>query len=227
MKATLPYLRERFEHFNHLCFGGMLTMPVFQLTTAKSYIGQVRFHNRRRPDGTWEKYDFSLNFSRRFDLPEEDLDDIIIHEMIHYFIDTQNLHDTSTHGRLFRKMMNEINSRYQRHISVSYPNREIFDTDTLQRPAVICVSHLDNGTGITVCSSSRILHIARNLPLRYHLLSTSWYYTTDPYFNRFPHSREPIIYHIEESDLQHHLINAIPLQFDGHKFTRKHKPAGE
>lgn len=231
MKATLPYLRERFDHFNRLCFGGQLAVPLFRLTTARSYMGQMRYHRRRRTDGTWEKYNFTINLSTRFDLPEADLEDIIIHEMIHYYIDSHALRDTSTHGRLFRQMMNDINRRHGRHVTVSYRNRDILNTDTRQRPAVICVSRLipstpapDNGTsaqGITVCASSRSLYIARNLPHRYTLLSANWYYTTDPYFNRFPRCREPRIYHVDSTELQQHLTHAIPLEFDGRQFRRK------
>lgn len=240
MIATLPYLSERFQHFNRLCFDGQLPMPHIRLTTASSYIGQMRYHNRRRPDGTWERHDFTMNFSTRFDLPEADIEDTIIHEMIHYYIDFHNLEDSSIHGHLFRQMMYDINRRFQRHITISYRNSDILNTDTHQRPAVICVSRLlphvpsfpagarssadsvvDSSPGITVCASSRTVHIARNLPRRYALLSADWYYTTDPYFNRFPRSREPLIYHVNSAELQQHLTTAIPLEFDGLQFRRK------
>ena len=52
-------------------------------------------------------------------------------------------------------------------------------------------------------------------------VSRSLYYTTDPYFNRFPRSREPLIYHVNSAELQQHLTTAIPLEFDGLQFRRK------
>ena len=221
MKATLPYLYERFEHFNRLCFDGLLPIPKLKLTNAQSYMGQLRYKRRRRPDGFYEKYDFTINISTRFELPEADLEDIIIHELIHYYIDLHTLQDTSTHGQFFRRIMNDINHQHQRHITVSYRNRAIIDTDTHQHPSVICISKLEKATGITVCANSHILDIAKNLTKRYHISSTSWYYTTDPFFNRFPHSRKPVIYRADPLEIQHHINTAIQLEYDGHVMRKK------
>lgn len=59
------------------------------------------------------------------DLPEELVEDTILHEMIHYYIAFNQWRDTSTHGQLFRREMKRINEKGGRHISISYrPNPE-------------------------------------------------------------------------------------------------------
>ena len=69
--------------------------------------------------------DFILRINTRADLPEELVEDTILHEMIHYFIAVNQLHDTRTHGQIFRREMKRINEMGGRHISISYrPNSE-------------------------------------------------------------------------------------------------------
>ena len=55
--------------------------------------------------GGTKYYDFKLRINKRIDLPEQEIEDIIIHEMIHYHIAYNGIKDTSTHGRVF---MNKI-----------------------------------------------------------------------------------------------------------------------
>ena len=66
-----------------------------------------------------EHYDFRLRINTRIDLPEEEIEDTIIHEMIHYFIEVNKMEDSSAHGPLFLHMMNTINEKFGRHLTVS------------------------------------------------------------------------------------------------------------
>lgn len=61
-------------------------------------------------------------------MPENEWEDILIHEMIHYFIAYQGLNDNAPHGKLFREKMNEINTKYHRNISISRKNTEVVST---------------------------------------------------------------------------------------------------
>lgn len=214
MDVTLAFLRERFEHFNRLCFGGELPLPRFQLSTARTFMGQLHYRRRRLPDGSDEAYDFTLKVSVRFTLTETEVEDTLLHEMIHYYIALNRLQDTSTHGALFRRMMNTINRRWGRHLTVACRNRDILSTDTLRQPHILCVSRIDKGWGITVCASSRALYIARELPSTYRLLSQEWYFSADPYFNRFPRSNKPRIYRVDPEELKPHLATARRLKYD-------------
>ena len=66
-------------------------------------------------DGKRTYYDFSLNFSKLYEMDKQKLEDVVIHEMIHYYIHYHQIQDSSAHGAVFRKMMNDINTRFQRN----------------------------------------------------------------------------------------------------------------
>ena len=57
-------------------------------------------------------------------MDERLLEDTIIHEMIHYHILSNQLQDTSAHGKLFRKMMDDINARFGRNVTISHKPTE-------------------------------------------------------------------------------------------------------
>ena len=111
MKMTITYAAQR--------FGALPDVPI-ALTRATTFLGKVRYRRERRIFGHLRNVDFQIRLSSEFDLPENEWDDVIIHEMIHYHIALNNLRDTSTHGVVFRGIMDEINRKYDRHITVSH-----------------------------------------------------------------------------------------------------------
>ena len=213
MKMTVAYAAERFSHFNALCFDGALPGVPIVLTRATTFLGKVRYKRRKRLFGQTENVDFQIRLSSEFELPENEWDDVIIHEMIHFYIARNNLRDTSTHGTVFRGMMDEINRKYGRHITVSHRTSPEATSPRMARERwhCICVSKFQDGTeGITVCSEAMAPRIERGLPKNYRIVSREWYVSNDVYFNRFPHSRLPRIYKITASDLQAHIATAVP-----------------
>ena len=111
MKATVEYIEKKFEEFNRQMFAGKLPKLPIELSNAKTFLGQCAFKKRLTVFGKVKLYDFRMRISTRFDLTEREIEDTIIHEMIHYYIGVNNLKDTSAHGQLFRQMMNSINER--------------------------------------------------------------------------------------------------------------------
>ena len=133
MKATIPYVEKRFEEFNQLMFDGQLPKLPIELSNAKTFLGLCVYKKKRTLFGTTECYDFKLRISTRIDLAEAEVEDIIIHEMIHYYIAYKGLHDTSAHGRVFRQIMNTINEKFRRHIKISHKltreeKEQLYDT---------------------------------------------------------------------------------------------------
>ena len=150
MIADLGFIQESFDRFNALCFDGALPRPAFKLGRARCSLGRMEY----RPGG-WLGLGSSLNggglngggpgkrrgrsgnaytlrISRSFDLPRETLEDVVIHEMIHYKLMLDGYRGAASgffqrrkrlekpHGPLFRQMMKDINSRFGRHITVSF-----------------------------------------------------------------------------------------------------------
>ena len=126
MIPTIDYIQTRFDEYNSLYFNGILPPVPIKLSNARTFLGNLCFKRRRKwLFGPYYNTDFVLRINTRADLPEELVEDTILHEMIHYFIAVNQLHDTRTHGQIFRREMKRINEMGGRHISISYrPNSE-------------------------------------------------------------------------------------------------------
>ncbi|MCM1079609.1 MAG: SprT-like domain-containing protein [Bacteroidales bacterium] len=131
MIATVPYIQQKFQEYNTLMFNGKLPELTIRLSKARTLLGQLAFKRKRTWYGRVVHYDFRLRISVRFDLPEDELDDVIIHEMIHYYIIVNKLKDKSAHGPLFRKMMKAINTQYGRNMSISRKKNELKTAETI------------------------------------------------------------------------------------------------
>ena len=215
MIPSVEYLEERFDTFNRMCFDGALPRIPIKLSRARGFVGRLQYRAvrdwRRRIVG---REDFVIRISTRFDLPEAEIEDTLIHEMIHYWIAFKGLRDSSTHGKVFRAKMKEINELYGRHLTISHKSApEELDRDTRIRTHHFCVSQLADGrTAVTVCAESAIPQIRRAFRWSPSIRSTAWYTSTDPWFNRFPRSRTPKLYPVPPTELQPRLTGAEPLK---------------
>lgn len=143
MKASLQFLNERFDRFNHTIFKAPLPRPIMHISGAKSFLGQFK---AERSGCAASVMTYHLTLSDRYDLPEDVLEDTVIHEMIHFKIHHAGLCDTSTHGRIFRRIMNEINSRFGRHITVSHRcTPDQLDSDNANVHSIVCVCTMTDG----------------------------------------------------------------------------------
>lgn len=213
MRPTLPYLEQQYVALNNQCFQGQLPQVRIQLSKARTYLGQLGYKRRRKLLGGWEYYDYVIRISIRLDHTEEEITDTLLHEMIHLYIAVNHLKDRSSHGPLFRQIMDNINTRYGRHITISHHRtKEELEQDTQQRTHLICISTFADGErGITIVARSRIFLLWDLMKRFPKVTSTQWYVSNDPYFNRYPRSQTPKIYRISSSDLDVHLKDAKPL----------------
>ncbi len=117
----MEYIQAHFDAYNRQYFGGQLPTIPIKLSHAKGFLGKVTFVKRRQwLFGPYRNENFVLRINVRIDLPEEVVQDTILHEMIHYYIAVNQWKDTSAHGRLFRAEMARINAAGNRHITISY-----------------------------------------------------------------------------------------------------------
>ena len=224
MIATLPFLEKRFETFNHACFGGALPPVPLKLSRAVRSLGSCTYKKRRPLFRKMEYYDFCIHVSTRYDLPEEELEDIQLHEMIHYEILVNQRQDTSAHGRLFRARMEEINRDFGRHISVSHRHAMPpvvsaggagQDTrPTAMKPQVVArVQMKDGRIGVKRLSADerRIRAYRRALLSSGEIAAVDVFWSEDPYFLRFPKSSALNVFFPKDPDLLTHFANARPL----------------
>lgn len=214
MTATLSFVKQKFNEYNQLCFAGQLFPLPIRISNSRTRLGQVTFRRTRKLFHGWQYSDFQLAISGKHDLSEQELEDIILHEMIHYYILSHQLQDTSAHGPIFNRIMNDINSRFGRHITISHHSTKAEqDKDKEIRQHLICITHLQgNHLGITVAAHTRIFQLWDRLPLLPEVLQCEWYTTKNPFFNRFPRSLSVKIYRITQAELDENIKNALPLE---------------
>lgn len=216
MRADIPYVQQKFREFNVTMFDGRLPEPPISITNAKTYLGVCAFRKHRKWNGRLEYSDFKIRISRRFDLSRDEIDDTIIHEMIHYYIGLFSPVDMPGHSALFRRMMADINTRYGRHISVSHrltPDQQEQAIDNRPKRHIVARVVLKDGrTGIKVipCMERHIRRYRRGMMASGKVSSIEFFQTTDPFFNRFPSSSAFTVYFPDPATLSAHLPNNKP-----------------
>lgn len=223
MIATVEYVERCFDEFNRQMFGGALPKLPVVMSRSRSYLGACVFKRRRSILGKVRFYDFKLRISNRLDLPENVIDDVIIHEMIHYYIGVNQLNDTSAHGRLFRQMMNSINERYGRHVSISHkltPEQSGSLDDGKRRWRVVAVLRLADGrVGVKV-----LPHIVQRIVAYFNAADKSpevadvrICFSDDTFFGKFPCSSAFKVHFVDETDLSEHLAGSRSVECDGRR----------
>lgn len=240
MIANVSILKEKFGQFNRQIFAGRLPEVPILLCTATSFVAQFKSRVRTLPDGRREHYDCVLRFSVAFDLTERELEDTLIHEMVHYFIAYNGLRDRTTHGPLFKAMIQSINDTHGRSIVISRrvaPRASRTDGPTaitgrlgdpgitgLVEPSpkkkwhIIAVLHFTDGTtGVKVLPRvvPRVIEYYRSVTAAPNILSVELYLHNDPYFHRFPTSTGRRCQAVPDSDLRPHLVGAHRLTVSG------------
>jgi hypothetical protein len=112
MEVTIEWLEEKFEYFNNRYFKNRLATPNFKFNTKNNMLGFYK------PDGT---YDFftrkakvngpgTIYISAKYDRDEKDFEEVLIHEMIHMYINTvKKIYPRKEHDEEFYKIANCIN----------------------------------------------------------------------------------------------------------------------
>ena len=227
MKPTIPYIRERFSYFNTLIFGGRLPEVPVTLCTVTSFVGQYKSKIRNHPDGCKEHYDSVLRFSTAFDLSERELEDTIIHEMIHYFIAYNGLRDRTAHGPLFKAMMQSINEAHGRAISISHrsaPGEHLAARTSVKRWHVVAIIQLRNGLfGVKVLPRvmPKIIDYHNKVKAAPNVKEIKLYLSGDPFFNRYPTSTALHYHEIKPTEATTHLAGAHRLEVKGSKLLQK------
>lgn len=221
MKASVEYLKERFEHFNKLIFSSELPPIPIKLSNARSYVGQCRCKRRRTLPGKVQCYDFSIHVNGKMDFKESELEDVLIHEMIHYYIFFKGLKDSSAHGKVFRSIMDRVNSTYSRHVSISHklsPEQREQQKDRRIRPHIIALISLKDGrTALKLLprNAQSICRYNRELNRSGIVNGIAYYIGTDPWFNRFPTSSALNFIYMDKAEALSHLGGASKLKVNG------------
>ena len=227
MKPTIPYIEDKFKGFNELMFGGRLPLPKILLSDAASYLGICKSKIRHTPDGRMEHYDFQLRFNVTYDLPENVVEDTIIHEMIHYFIMLHGLRDTSPHGQIFKSIMKSINTNFGRNLSISH---RVTNAQKAQAKSskptwhVIAVITFRSGeTGIKVLPRviPKIIDFHNRISAVREVREITLHLHDNPYFNQYPTSTALRYHELDSATISRELQGARKLIVRGSELIQR------
>ena len=189
-ELTIDYLRQAFEHYNDLIFEGKLPVPKLKWSRAKTRLGQMAC-KRKTSWGRTKYYDFTISVSNYYKLTKEEIDDVLIHEMIHYSIAYTGLKDTSAHGIVFRGMMDKINRTFNRHITISVRTRNL-QARSAQQPKdylILALKMKDGKYFLSSVNPSAAGKLAISLARAREIAHYAWYQSQDEYFRSMPRVR--------------------------------------
>ena len=184
---TIDYLRQAFEHYNNLIFDGKLPVPKLKWSRAKTRLGQMAC-KRKMSWGRTKFYDFSISVSNYYKLTTEQIDDVLIHEMIHYTIAYTGLKDTSPHGIVFRGMMDKINRTFDRHITISMRTRNLQPRIAQQTKnfLILAIEMKDGKYFLSSVNPSFARKLSLSLARMHEIAHYAWYQSQDEYFHNMP-----------------------------------------
>ena len=221
MRANIFFVKERFDHFNSLCFEDKLPKVRLRMSSSLRTLGTLRYP--RQFTTKTSPSEITLSISNRLDQDVSIIEDTIIHEMIHLYILWFRIKDTSTHGEIFKRIMTHINRKHNRHITITHKGSvEEKTTDRILKPRLVLVSKLKSGEDVvTVCSPRFTLPIFRKLSKSPVVRTIMIIVSYDPIFAHYPASRTPKIYNIDPSHLEKALKTALFYEYKDGKLKPK------
>ena len=116
MIITVDILEEKFEEYNKLYFGGRLLWPD-DFYLFKSFRVYGRFSCSSHSPGSRLR-NVKIGISMYYDWTEEQLRDVLVHEMLHYKLERSKNVEKKMHGPRFLKAAAEMNEKYGLNIEV-------------------------------------------------------------------------------------------------------------
>ena len=115
MQVTFPMIVQKFKEYNQSYFGSELPMPRFRLLTTYAVIGRFfcyRIIGKRRLRGQ------RIDVSCYYDFTEAELRDVLVHEMLHYYLAYKHIDNDLSHGEAFLSMSKAFKQQYGMNIKV-------------------------------------------------------------------------------------------------------------
>lgn len=227
MRPDIDYVKNKFREYNELIFAryryGKLPECEVRITSAGRSLGLFSAPVSHLLPVRRDPRDCYIRISNRLDLPADQLDDIIIHEMIHYYIWYNKIADTGPHGKVFCCMMNDINRRHGRNITVRVQLDEtIRQSDNVRNHHYILYTRWRNGQeGLTPVARTRIFRLHELFSGIPDVIEMKWFYTSDTYFNSYPRFQSARMLAVTEEMRTHLTTNSVECVCDGTSFRPK------
>lgn len=180
-------MRAWFDTFNRQYFNGELPLPRLALGSSRTRLGSMSCRRRHTLTG-WKFSDFAIRLSTYYDCTEREMQTVLLHEMIHYYIAWKGIRDDAPHGSVFRSIMNRLNTRHGWDISVSASmrGRKTAAPHNDRRPRLVLA--LENSRGecfLTVVNPRYAAQLKSRLKNAADATQRAWFVSTDPFFSDF------------------------------------------
>lgn len=115
MVANVDNMRTAFIKCNKAFFEGELLLPQFDLLHSYRTCGYFQY----TPGGWFDKtlYDPAIFITDYYDFTESQFVDIMVHEMIHYYLAAIGEDRRCSHGKKFKEIAERLNREYGLHIA--------------------------------------------------------------------------------------------------------------
>lgn len=187
MTPTTEQIATWFDTFNRDYFAGSMPRPRLSLGHSRTRLGSMACRRRRTLLG-WKNSDFAIRLSTYYDCTERELQTVLLHEMIHLYIAWKGISDDAPHGCVFRRMMDELNTRYGWNITVSTSMRGRQTTAPRDSNRQRLVLALENSRGecfLSVVNPRYAVRLKAQLGRAIDVKPRAWFVSTDPFFADF------------------------------------------
>ena len=116
MVANFSNMLDAFCLYNEKYFEGQLPIPMFDLLHSFRTCG---YFNCDYKQGWFSRtlYNFRISMTDYYDFTPKQFEDILVHEMIHYYLAYFGIDKSLSHGREFKKMAKRLNQAYGLNIT--------------------------------------------------------------------------------------------------------------
>ena len=193
MQIDTEWIAVNFDRFNKENFGGRLTPPKFSVNNARTRLGSMAFKWKRSLFKR-ETYDYVIRLSNYYDIPEVEFLNVLLHEMIHYYIAVNHFKDDSVHGTMFRSIAQRINKQGwhvvvrtdTRKWPVAERNRKKVIT---RKRIVLAASTTDGKYFLSVIGPGSVRKVKLQIARTPQIREARWFESSDDYFQQFPQCR--------------------------------------
>ena len=112
MRVCESQIRCLFRQFNQNYFGNLLPMPYIKIRHSVNTLGYFSYMQNEM-SGTTE----TLEISDFYAYTSNQLRDIVVHEMIHYYLYYIGEDIRLKHGKSFKRMARQLNQTYGLHVT--------------------------------------------------------------------------------------------------------------
>lgn len=223
MVFTIDFINECFDDFNERIFKNRLPRIPVKLSKSKSNLGMFCTKYKSMPDGSRVIVSKHFSFSTCYDLDRSKLEDVIIHEMIHYLISFEKAKDTAPHGKIFKALMNKINTNFGRNITIStrtLPGEKVTDRNREKKWHIIAVLKLSDGKyGIKVLPryADKAIFYCESVLRSPQVNDVKLFLHNSPFFNCYPTSTALKMHFVDYEVLKRELTGAQNITYTSDK----------